>query len=32
MIIDPFNSAKGGTVVVTLLCKYSLDITDMPLR
>ena len=32
MIIDPFTSAKIGIVVVTLFCKYSLDITDMPLR
>jgi len=32
MIIDPFNSAKMGTVMVTLFCKYSLEITNMPLR
>ena len=32
MIIDPFNSAKIGIVAVTLFCKYSLDIADMPLK
>jgi len=32
MIIDPFASAKIGIVAVTLFCKYSLDIADMPLR
>jgi hypothetical protein len=32
MIIDSVNSAKMGNVVVTLFYKYSLDITDMPLR
>lgn len=32
MIIDPFTSAKIGIVVVTLFCKYSLYIADMPLR
>ena len=32
MIIDPFISVKIGIVAVTLFCKYSLDIADMPLR
>ncbi len=32
MIIDPFISAKIGIVAVTLFCKYSLGIADMPLR
>jgi hypothetical protein len=32
MIIDPFKAAKMGTVVVILFGKFSLDITDMPLR
>jgi hypothetical protein len=32
MIIDPFTSAKIGIVALTLFCKYSLDIADMPLR
>jgi hypothetical protein len=32
MIIDPFISAKIGIVALTLFCKYSHDIADMPLR
>ena len=32
MIIDPFASAKIGIVAVTLFCKYSFNIADMPLR
>ena len=32
MIIDPFISTKIGIVAVTLFCKYSLDIADMPHR
>jgi hypothetical protein len=32
MIIDPLASAKIGIVAVTLFCKYSPDIADMPRR
>lgn len=32
MIIDPFTSAEIRIAAVTLFCKYSLDIADMPLR
>jgi hypothetical protein len=32
MIINPFTSAKIRIAAVTLFCKYSLDIADMPLR